>query len=192
MPRTAGFVIVILCFTTGLAQSGQAELNGQVRDQNGATIASATVRITELATNRIVNTTTNDDGIYNLTNLKPGLYSITVDAQGFKQSLREHIKLSTGERVAIDVTLEPGAVSESVLIRDDATLLRPETGSLGQVIESRKIVDIPLNGRNFLSLVSLSAGVAQLHQLPRVPRSRILAADHEQMSTCSVDFSLAT
>ena len=59
------------------------------------------------------------------------------------------------------MTLETGAITESITIKDDAPLLRTESGSLGQVVDSRKITDIPLNGRNFLSLVSLSAGVAQ-------------------------------
>jgi hypothetical protein len=93
--------------------------------------------------------------------LKPGLYNITIEANGFKQSVREGVRLATGERVRLDFVLEPGAVTEVVTINQDASLLRTESGSLGQVIGNRKIVDIPLNGRNFLSLVSLSAGVAQ-------------------------------
>jgi hypothetical protein len=99
--------------------------------------------------------------MYTITNLRPGVYSITIDATSFKQYFREQIKLTTGERVRVDATLETGVVSESITIKEDAPLLRTESGSLGQVVDSRKIVDIPLNGRNFLSLVSLSAGVAQ-------------------------------
>ena len=153
--------LILLCSHLAHAQSGQAELTGEVRDQTGASVANATVKITELSTNRTFNTTTSDDGIYTATNLKPGRYSIAVDAPGFKQTLREQLTLSTGERLRIDVTLETGAISESITIKDDAPLLRSESGSLGQVVDSRKITDIPLNGRNFLSLVSLSAGVAQ-------------------------------
>ena len=153
--------LVGLCLITVNGQSGQAELTGQVNDQNGAIVANANVKVTALATNQTINAITTEEGTYTVTNLKPGLYSIAVDAAGFKQTLREQIKLSTGERVRVDITLEPGAISESIMVKDDAPLLRSETGSLGQVIDNRKIVDIPLNGRNFLSLVSLSAGVAQ-------------------------------
>jgi len=71
------------------------------------------------------------------------------------------VQLATGERTRLDITLEPGQLSESITIIEDASPLRTESGSLGQVINNRKIVDIPLNGRNFLSMVSLSAGVAQ-------------------------------
>ena len=153
--------LILLCSHLAHSQSGQAELTGEVRDQTGAAVANATVKITELSTNRTFNTTTSDAGIYIATNLKPGRYSITVDAPGFKQTLREPLTVSTGERLRIDVTLEAGAISESITIKDDASLLRSESGSLGQVIDNRKITNIPLNGRNFLSLVSLSAGVAQ-------------------------------
>lgn len=159
--RFVVIALILLCFPLARAQSGQAELTGEVRDQTGAAVANAAVKITELSTNRTFNTTTSDAGIYTATNLKPGRYSITVDAPGFKQTLREPLTVSTGERLRIDVTLETGTISESITIKDDAPLLRSESGSLGQVIDSRKITDIPLNGRNFLSLVSLSAGVAQ-------------------------------
>jgi hypothetical protein len=143
------------------AQSAQAELTGQVRDQAGAAVSGASVTITEISTHRTFRNTTTESGDYTLTNLKPGLYSVAIEADGFKRLLREGLKLATGERVRLDATLDPGAITESVLVKDDAPLLRSETASLGQVVESRKIVNIPLNGRNFLSLVSLSAGVAQ-------------------------------
>ena len=159
--RPLAVLALAVLFGRVFAQSGQAELTGEVRDPTGATIALASVKVTELATQRIFSTTTTASGVYTITNLKSGLYSIAVRATGFKQLLREPIKLNTGERLRVDLTVEPGAISESITIKDDAPLLRSETSSLGQVVENRKLVDIPLNGRNFLSLVSLSAGVAQ-------------------------------
>ncbi len=143
------------------AQAGKAELTGTVRDQNSAAIAPARVSATEIATGQTYSTMATDNGDYTITNLKPGSYNVAVEANGFKRFVREGVRLATGERVRVDVELQPGAVSESVTITQDASLLRTETGSLGQVIRNRKIVDIPLNGRNFLSLVPLSAGVAQ-------------------------------
>lgn len=143
------------------AQAGQAEVTGEVRDQAGALVAAAQVTATEVSTGQSLTTTTGDGGVYTITNLKPGAYTITVEAASFKRLVREGVQLVTGERVRVDATLEPGAVSESVTVNAGASLLRTESGSLGQVINNRKIVDIPLNGRNFLSLVSLSPGVAQ-------------------------------
>jgi hypothetical protein len=143
-----------------LGQAGKAELTGEVKDQNGALVSAAKIKLTETTTGQIF-TGESDAGAYTVTNLRPGLYTVTVEAEGFKKYLREGVRLATGERVSLDVVLDPGAVSEVVTVTQDASLLRTESGSLGQVIRNRKIVDLPLNGRNFLSLVSLSAGVAQ-------------------------------
>jgi len=143
-----------------MAQAAKAELIGEVRDRNGSLVSQARISLTEGATGQ-TSISTATDGNFTVTNLRPGLYNITIEAGGFKQSRREGVRLATGERVRLDFVLEPGAVSEVVTINQDASLLRTESGSLGQVIRNRKIVEIPLNGRNFLSLVSLSAGVAQ-------------------------------
>ena len=153
-------LIVLSYVPVAQAQAAKAELVGEVRDQNGSLVTQARITSTEVATSQTSQATA-DDGSYTITNLRPGLYNIAVEARGFKQSVREGVRLATGERVRLDFVLEPGAVSEVVTINQDASLLRTESGSLGQVIRNRKIVDIPLNGRNFLSLVSLSAGVAQ-------------------------------
>lgn len=143
------------------AQAGKAELTGQVIDQAGALVGNAKVVITEVATGQTFSSAATDSGDYTITNVKPGTYNLVVEAAGFKRLVREGVRLATGERVRLDIALEPGTVSEVVTVNQDASLLRTESGSLGQVIRNRKIVDIPLNGRNFLSLVSLSAGVAQ-------------------------------
>src|SRR5690242_14244491 len=141
-------------------QAAKSELVGEVRDQNGALVQNAKVSLTDVATGQ-TSSQISSDGSFIMTNLKPGIYNVAVEAEGFKQSLREGVRLATGERVRLDVTLDPGAVTELVTVVQDASLLRTESGGLGQVISHRKIVDIPLNGRNFLSLVTLSAGVAQ-------------------------------
>ena len=141
-------------------QAGSAEITGEVRDSAGALVTQARISITQTATSHTV-TTLAGSGTYSVINLKPGTYNFTVEATGFKQLVRENVRLQTGERVRLDFVLPAGAISETVIIRSDAPLLRTEAGSLGQVITQRKIVNIPLNGRNFLSLVGLSAGVAQ-------------------------------
>src|SRR5262245_25554589 len=141
-------------------QAAKSELVGEVRDQNGALVLNAKVTLTEVATGQ-TSSKVSSNGSFIMTNLKPGIYNVAVEADGFKQSLREGVRLATGERVRLQVVLDPGAVSELVTIVQDASLLRTESGGLGQVISNRKIVDIPLNGRNFLSLVTLSPGVAQ-------------------------------
>lgn len=142
------------------AQAGQAELTGVAKDETGAGIARASVTITEVRTNKSTTDMTNDDGTYIVTNLRPGLYTVMVTAGGFRRFQREGVTLNVGERIRVDVVLTVGTVSEIVIVSADASLLRTETGSLGQVIPNRRIVDLPLNGRNFFSLITLSPGVA--------------------------------
>src|ERR1700682_2059736 len=176
------YFLVVLSYLTSAqlihAQAGKAELTGAVRDQNSAVITQARVIFTEVATGQTFSATVTNSGVYTITNLKPGTYNFAVEADGFKRFLREGVRLATGERVRVDVELQPGAVAENVTVNQDASLLRTESSSLGQVIRNRKIVDIPLNGRNFLSLVTLSSGVAQPPpttagpSFPRINRAR--------------------
>ena len=157
---TFGSLLVLSLASTTFPQAAKAELTGEVRDQNGALVSNARVSLTEVATNQ-TSSTIADDGLFIITNLKPGNYNVAVEAEGFKRVVREGVRLATGERVRLDTTLESGTINEVVTVTQDAPLLRTESGSLGQVVSHRKVVDLPLNGRSFLSLVSLSAGVAQ-------------------------------
>src|SRR5689334_7559742 len=134
------FLLLFSYTTSASGQAGRAELIGEVRDQNGASVP-AKVTLTEVATDQTLTQAT-EDGAYLLTNLKPGIYTVTVEANGFKRSVHENIRLATGERIRLDLLLEPGTVSELVTVTQDASLLRPESGSLGQVINNRKLVDV--------------------------------------------------
>ena len=156
--------VVTLIFSSSAFVSGQAgaaEITGQIRDAAGGGIDSATIIINETDTNQSMTVMSDDDGFYTVTNLKPGLYRATIEAKGFSRFVRERLLLRTGERVRVDVELQIGTLSETVSVSADAPLLRSEASSLGQVIDNRKIVGLPLNGRNFLSLVGLAPGVAQ-------------------------------
>ncbi len=157
-------MILSLTFTAAQrisAQAGQSELAGQVRDANNAVVASVRVSLIETATGRTSETNTDENGAYLFTNQKPGLYRVEFTATGFNKLIRENVTLTTGERVRLDDKLQVGGVEQIVTVNSDAPLLRSETSSLGQVIDNKKVVDLPLNGRNFLSLVGLAPGVAQ-------------------------------
>ncbi|HEY7183327.1 MAG TPA: TonB-dependent receptor, partial [Blastocatellia bacterium] len=145
---------------TALGQAAQAELTGDVRDGSGSGVAQAKVTATQTETGEAAKTTSGKDGVYTVTNLRPGLYTVTVEAQGFRRFVQEGVRLTTGERIRLDAALTVGEVNEEVKVSADASLLRTETGSLGQVIRNRRIVDLPLNGRNFFSLITLVPGVA--------------------------------
>jgi Carboxypeptidase regulatory-like domain len=143
-----------------LAQAGQSELIGDVRDGSGAGVAKAMITVTQTETGDVTKTTSVTDGGYIITNLRPGLYNVTVEAKGFRRFVQDGVRLMTGERIRLDVALTVGGVNEEVKVTADASLLRTETGSLGQVIPNRRIVDLPLNGRNFFTLITLVPGVA--------------------------------
>ncbi|HMX24642.1 MAG TPA: carboxypeptidase-like regulatory domain-containing protein, partial [Blastocatellia bacterium] len=141
-------------------QIGQAELVGEVRDAAGAGVKGATVTVTRTDTKHAVTVTTNEDGMFVVTNLRSGDYAVAVSAPNFRRFVREGVRLTTGERIRVDVRLSAGEVNEEITVSADASLLRAESGSLGQVIPNRRIVDLPLNGRNFFSLITLAPGVA--------------------------------
>ena len=155
-------MIAALVFSQNIfAQAGQSELIGEITDPTGAVIPNVRVILTEKATKRTVETTTDESGNFIFTNRKPGVYSIEFQASGLTHLVRDNITLTTGERIRVDARLEAVALEEIVTVNSDAPLLRSETSSLGQVIDNRKIVDLPINGRNFLSLVGLAPGAAQ-------------------------------
>lgn len=142
------------------AQPAGAEITGDVRDPQGAVVEGGKVSAIEIQTGLTLTTVTAQTGTYTLRNLRPGVYRLEVEASGFKRLVREGINLATGERVRIDATLEVGEISQSISVTEDAPLLRTDAATLGHVVQNRAIVDLPLNGRSFVSLVALAPGVA--------------------------------
>ncbi len=154
-------VVFVFSFSTAMGQAAQSELSGYLTDQTGAVIAGATVLLTETSTGKITTGITNRDGLYLFANQRPGIYRVRFSYTNFVPFSR-NVTLTTGERIRLDATLEIGYFDPvGVDIAADAPLLRSDTSSLGQVIDNKKIVDLPLNGRSFFSLIGLAAGVAQ-------------------------------
>lgn len=162
----ASCLTLLLCaaMNTNLrASAGQVaggEITGEVHDPEGAVVPGAKVYAKDTQTNLTVVTTTSASGSYTVANLRPGTYQVSIEASGFKRLVREGVVVSTGEKIRLDLEVVLGSVTEAVTVVGETPLLRADTGSLGQVISNRSIVELPLNGRNFLSLVGLAAGVA--------------------------------
>ncbi len=154
-------LFVCLFLFLGPSAYGQTagEIAGIVTDPSGATIPGATVTATNTATNARRMTTTNEAGIYTFPALVPGMYEVKVEMEGFRSFIRRDIRLEVQQVARINVTLEVGEVTQSIEVTGGAPLLDTDNATTGTVIEQRRIVDLPLNGRNFLQLVSLSPNV---------------------------------
>lgn len=142
------------------AQAGSADLVGEVRDASAAVIGKAQVVATNLSTGVAATTETTSAGLYLLRNLRPGSYRVIVEAPGFRKAIAESLTLLTGQTARLDFKLQVGSTEEAIEVRGSEQLLNTENGSLGQVISSKSVIDLPLNGRTFVSLVALSPGVA--------------------------------
>ena len=141
------------------AQTTFGSVVGNVNDPSGAAISSTEVTLTNLGTSEKKSETTNAEGLYQFVNVAPGQYSVEVAKPGFKRVLRTPVEVQTGTTSKIDLALEVGAVSQTVEVTAQTPLLAPESSSLGQVIDERKTVELPLNGRNPLNLVALVPSV---------------------------------
>ncbi len=161
--------LVLLLVCPLLAQQETATITGEVKDASGAVVPKATITITNVETNVSLKSETNDQGIYFVPSLKPGSYSITVEKAGFKKAVRSGITLQVNQVARIDVTLQIGELTTVVEIVEAAPLLETETSARGSVIDQKKIVDLPLNGRDYNQLALLSPGV-----LPGTPRLAVV------------------
>jgi len=151
-------LLALLCSGNALAQT-LGTVTGEVKDSSGAAIAGAAITVRNTATNGIRNAVTNDEGVYTIPALVPGLYDVKAEKPGFKATSRTGIELQVQQTARIDFSLDVGQVSEVVEVSSVAPLLSTEDATVGTVIEQKRITDLPLNGRNFFSLVALSPNV---------------------------------
>ncbi|HEY3581466.1 MAG TPA: carboxypeptidase regulatory-like domain-containing protein, partial [Pyrinomonadaceae bacterium] len=140
------------------AQDVTARIDGQVVDPAGAVVMGATVTLTNTKTGEVRTVESNDNGQYTLTLIQPGTYDLSVKAQGFKEYLSKGLELNVNDRKTINIPLETGAVSESVTVTAEAPLIQT-TPTVGDVVENRRVVELPLNNRNFMQLLTLVPGV---------------------------------
>ena len=141
------------------AQTELAILTGTVTDASGAVVPNAALSITNEATGISTTSATNESGRYFVPSLKPGVYTVTATATGFKKSVNAGVILQVNETARFDITMDVGAVTEEVTVSASAPLLETETSNRGAVLDERKIIELPLNGRDYNQLATLSPGV---------------------------------
>ena len=142
------------------AQVTTADLVGTIRDTSGAVVPGATVSLTNDATGVKRTATTGEGGTYIFTAVPPGVYKLTAELTGFRKVERTGVELQVNQRAQIDLALEVGLFAESVKIEGTPPLLETQSSVLGTVIQERQVQELPLNGRNFVQLATLTPGVS--------------------------------
>jgi Carboxypeptidase regulatory-like domain len=156
-------VIVLLSLRCS-AQATSAELSGTVQDASGAVVPGAQVTANNIATNIAHSTHSGKNGEYVLTQLPPGDYTVTVDAPGFSKLVQSGLNLQVNQQARLDLTLKIGQQSETVEVTSHPPLLESESSSIGTVVGQQMVNQLPLNGRNFTQLATLSPGVTGVGQ----------------------------
>jgi hypothetical protein len=168
-----GTLLMLALAGTAAAQVGAGHVTGVVTDAAGDTVPGAAVTATNTATGIARTTISSSAGAYTLPALAPGEYRLDIELIGFKTVRRAGIRVETGTTVRLDVHLEVGGLAESVTVTAEAPSLRV-TASLGSVVSREQVVQLPLNGRSFITLAALAPGIAlpPASQLPRINGGR--------------------
>jgi len=160
--RSAGIILLaavgLLIGTRALGQ-GLSALAGTVTDPSGAVVPNARISVTNSATNATRTVESNEGGLYSVTQIPPGTYTIRVEAGGFKPLVMPNVMLPVDETVTLNLLLTVGPVTQSVQVSSSAEAVNTVNASLGAPLQSREIIDLPLNARSIVGVLALQTGV---------------------------------
>ena len=160
-PRSLFILIAVFCFPiSALAQSSTATLSGTVEDQAGAIVAGANIALVNVAQGSQRLATSNNEGRFVFPSLPPGQYSLTATRAGFAPVEVKNVALNVNDQVALRITLNVGEISQSVEVLEGASLVN-ESAEVATTVDRQFVANMPLNGRSFHSLMSLTPGVVQ-------------------------------
>ena len=142
------------------AQVDQGTITGTVEDTTGADIPGAEVNLTNTDTGLVLQNKTDEHGMYTFSPIKIGLYSVTASAPNFGTTVQQNLRLDIGARLNVVLTLRPAATTTQVTVTSAPPLLQTEQGTVGQVVSTQLINNLPLNGRNWVFIAQLTAGTA--------------------------------
>ncbi len=180
---------IFLSFPLAATLSAQSTgtILGAIRDSSGAVIPNVSVKITHIATETTRETATNSVGNYIAPALQPGVYRIEVEVAGFRKRVISSIELEVDQSARIDLTLEPGSVSETVEVTAAQPLVNTESPALGQVIDNARVLNMPLNGRQFLDLTLQIRGVVTGNGGPQTGSSTMFLRPNQNASIRSAE-----
>ncbi|HVS15740.1 MAG TPA: TonB-dependent receptor [Thermoanaerobaculia bacterium] len=164
--------IALLCQPAGLGAQATGQLSGTVTNDAGEPLPGVQVTITNTATNQTRTVTTGADGFFAAPLLPPGVYNVTATVEGFSTLSRQGVRVTAAETARIVMPLAVGEFTETVTVTGETPLIETSNATLGIVVEAERIVDLPLNGRNFTQLGTLIPGVV-------APPNRLGGADGE-------------
>lgn len=150
--------IFVIFWLAALAFAQTGQITGFVSDPAGTSVPGAAVAVTNADTGIKHETTTNDQGYYTFALLNPGTYDLTIQKAGFTRISRPGIKLDVSQIARVDLSLTLGQLSDSITVSAEVPILTSESATIGQVISNKKILDLPLNGRDFTQLATLVPG----------------------------------
>lgn len=165
-----GFLIAALMMSGHLhGQATNGTINGTVTDQTGGVVAGCSVTLSNTGTSETRTTSTNDSGFYQFRNLPPGRYRVTVEKSGYQKMIRQPLELQVAATLLIDMTLQVGRETQQVVVTARTPLLQAESDTVGAVVDQRQTNEMPLNGRNPMSLVALVPSVVPQGQSQQTP-----------------------
>ena len=160
MRRIGSFSLLIaLALGCLFSQTPTGTIQGVIADASGAVVPDARVVITHVDTNTASTLTTDQTGRYILPLARPGLYTVTVEKTGFRTLRQQNIRLDMSENRSVNLTLELGSMTQEVTVDAAPPVVDVNTSSVGQVIENKRIMDLPLNGRGVFNLANLTPAV---------------------------------
>src|SRR5215218_8444111 len=159
MLRATYAISIVLCCSAAYAQQGTGTISGIVTDSQNAIVGGASVQVTQVETGQAFKTQTNERGFYTAPGLAVGSYEVMAELKGFKRAVRSGLTLQVNQNAQVNLVLEVGQITESVQVIGETPLVDTSGATLGQVVENRRIQELPLNGRSALALTMLTPGV---------------------------------
>ncbi len=164
MRLSLGLLVFMLCGSLAMAQLTQGTISGVIRDETGAVMPGVDLSLTNVATGVGRNTVSDDEGRYAAPNLQVGEYQIRAELPGFRTTILEGIELTVGQRAVVDLILQIGEVTEEVIVSGEAALLETTTATISNLVDERRVLDLPLNNRDLTQLTYLQPGVLKVAQ----------------------------
>ncbi len=150
---------LVFSLATAWAQEARGNISGRITDPSGAVVPAVTVQVTNKAMGTRFNAQTNESGVYQVTFLLPGTYQVTAEVAGFKKVLRDNVELRVNDSLEINIQLEVGQADQSITVSAETPLLNTATASLGTVVDTRRVAELPVAHGNPMQLIGLATGV---------------------------------